>query len=199
MTPPGQYPARAPLGAPRARPHGASSVGVQASAVAARIALRRWLARQVRGLFIYLLPAWCLLALGAGNAAAASLAPAGLGATEAPAPMCDPSAASVAAPLDIPEVDGGRLEELPCEARMLMSGWRLDAPEFGEKAALQDPEPHPPQQLQHHRSHYEGACGFSVVFPSRWGPVVACAPLSRGLAAQPGHQLAVYRPPVARA
>ena len=113
--------------------------------------------------------------------------------------MCDPMGASVVALPDIPEVDGGRLEELPCEALLLMAGWRLDAPELGNKAAVHDPEPQQPQSFHHYRARYDGACDFSVAFPSRLEPLALSAPLRRGLGARRGHELGVYRPPVARA
>lgn len=112
--------------------------------------------------------------------------------------MCDPMGASVPALPEIPEVDGGRLEELPCEALLLMTSWRLDAPELGSKAALQDREPQPPQSSHHYRARYDGACDFSVAFPSRVEPLVIDVPISRGLRALSGHEGGVYRPPVAR-
>ena len=64
-----------------------------------------WLARL---LLCHLLPLSLLLAVSAGTAAALP--------ADVEAPMCDPMGASVAARPDIPEVDGGRLEILPCEA-----------------------------------------------------------------------------------
>lgn len=116
------------------------------------------------------------------------------------APMCDPMGASVAAGLEIPEADGGRMDELPCEALILMAGWRPGAPEYDRNtAAFDDAEAPAPQQFQLTRSRYEGACDFSVVFPSRGEPVLSCEPIDDGLAAQPGHLRGVYRPPVARA
>ena len=175
----------------------ASAPSVEAASRLTRRGAPGWL---VRLLVCHLLPVWCLLALGAAPASAASAAPppSALQAPADAAPMCDPMGASVAALPEIPEVDGGRLEELPCEALLLMTGWRLDAPELGSKAALHDSEPHQPPSFHHYRARYDGACDFSVGFPARGEPLVVDAPLRRGLGARPGHELGVYRPPVAR-
>lgn len=166
----------------------------------ARLTRRGSPGRFLQLLVCCLLPVWCLLLVGAAPAAAAVAAPSasGLGAPAEAAPMCDPMGASVVALPEIPEVDGGRLEELPCEALLLMTGWRLDAPELGRKAVLHDPEPQPPQSFHHYESRYDGACDFSVAFPSRVEPLLSGAPLRQGLRARRGHELGVYRPPLAR-
>jgi hypothetical protein len=180
----------------------ASAPSVDTASRLTRWGVPGWL---VRLLVCHLLPVWCLLvwcllALGAAPAGAASAAPtpSKLEPAADAAPMCDPMGASVAAQPEIPEVDGGRLEELPCEALLLMTSWRLDAPELGSKAALHDPEPHQPQSFQHYRARYDGACDFSVGLPGRGEPLVMDAPLRDGLRARSGHELGVYRPPVAR-
>ena len=112
--------------------------------------------------------------------------------------MCDPMGASVAARPEIPEVDAGRLEILPCEALLMMTGWRLDSPEFaGRVAALGDADPAHPQQVELAPSRYDGACDFHVAFPSRIEPLLAVAPDREGLTPSHGHRLQVYRPPVA--
>lgn len=163
----------------------------------ARLSRRGPLGRLLH-LLVWLLPLWCLLLLGAAPAAAAVAAPALSAAAEA-APMCDPMGASVVALPEIPEVDGGRLEEMPCEALLLMTGWRLDAPELNRKAALHDPEPQQPHSFQHYKSRYDGACDVRVAFPSRVEPLLSRAPRRQGLRARRGHELGVYRPPLARA
>jgi hypothetical protein len=162
---------------------------------ASRAALERsrWLLR----LLVHLLPVWCLLTVGAAPAAAAAPAPSPPVSAEG-APMCDPMGASVPALPEIPEVDRGRFEELPCEALLLMTGWRLDAPELGSHAALHDPEPQRPQSFHHYTSRYDGACDFSVAFPSRAEPSFVGSSVRRGLGARQGHELGVYRPPLAR-
>jgi hypothetical protein len=78
-----------------------------------------------------------------------------------------------------------------------MTGWRLDAPELGRKAVLHDREPQQPQSFHHYESRYDGACDFSVAFPSRLEPLLSGSLLHQGLAARPGHELGVYRPPLA--
>jgi hypothetical protein len=137
------------------------------------------------------------MAVDAGTAAAAEL-PAGNVPDSAEAPMCDPMGASIAARPDIPEVDGGRLENLPCEALLLMTGWRLDSPELaGRVAVLGDTEPVHPHQVELAPSRYDGACDFHVAFPSRVEPALTAAAHGEGLAPSHGHRLQVYRPPVA--
>lgn len=160
---------------------------------------RALLGRLLRVLVCHLLPAVCLLVLRAAPAMAAYPSPVELAVGGEAAPMCDPTGASVAALPEIPEVDSGRFEELPCDSGLLLMGvgW-LDGLELDDRAALRDTEPQQPQQLQHHRSPYDGACDFGVAFPSRCEPVVTCAPLRRGLSARRGHHLGVFRPPVAR-
>jgi len=154
-------------------------------------------ARAVRLLICQLL-ACCCLWLGAGSAwAAPSL---GSADAEPAAPMCDPDGASVAAGEDIPEVDRGHFEALPCEAQLLMAGWRPDAPEFGEKALhFDDREAPPPRPPEAPRSRYEGAREFSVPFPARAEPLLAVRDGGEGLAPNRGHAPSVFRPPVARA
>lgn len=113
--------------------------------------------------------------------------------------MCDPDGASVAAREDIPEVDRGHFEALPCEAQLLMAGWRPDAPEFGQKALhFDDREAPPPSPPEAPRPRYEGAREFSVPFPARAEPTVAVGDECQGLASSRGHARSLFRPPVAR-
>jgi hypothetical protein len=112
--------------------------------------------------------------------------------------MCDPSAASVAARPDIPEVDRGRLQELPCEAQLWMAEWQLDAPDFeGLKAAFDHSAPNHSTHFQLPRSRYDGACELSVAFPERAEPVLAPVPVGRGLTPSRGYRRLPFRPPVA--
>lgn len=162
------------------------------------IAARRlsWL---VRCLVCHLLPAWCLVVLGAGSASA--LAPdRAPPRSEEPAPMCDPDGASVVAAEDIPEVDRGHFEALPCEAQLLLAGWRLDAPEPGSKAvSLRDGAPASPlQHAQPPRPRAEGARTEAAVFPSRSEPEVGDFSASVALAPSAGHTRGLFRPPAAR-
>jgi hypothetical protein len=162
------------------------------------------LAGLVRWLVCRLLPVWCGLALFAGSAffarSAAALEPSSktLG-SEVPAPMCDPDGASVAAAEDIPEVDRGHFEALPCEAQLLLAGWRLDAPEPGSKAVSvrgteQQPPPGPFAQPQ--RPRCEGACSLAAQFPSRTEPVLGSFATQGGLLPSAGHARTLFRPPV---
>jgi hypothetical protein len=135
--------------------------------------------------------------LGAGSAWAA---PSLSSATAEPAPMCDPDGASVVAGEDIPEVDRGHFEALPCEAQLLMAGWRPDAPEFGEKALhFDDRESLPPRPPEAPRARYEGARELSVPFPARAEPLLAARDHREGLASSRGHARGLFRPPVAGA
>jgi hypothetical protein len=135
--------------------------------------------------------------LGAGSAWAT---PSSSGADAEPAPMCDPDGASVAAGEDIPEVDRGHFEALPCEAQLLMAGWRPDAPEFGEKALhfehRESPPPSPPEAP---RPRQEGAREFNLPFPQRAEPTLAAYDERAGLAPSRGHARGLFRPPLARA
>lgn len=117
--------------------------------------------------------------------------------------MCDPDGASVAAGEDIPEVDRGHfealpLEALPCEAQLLMAGWRPDAPEFGCKALQFDRESPPPSPPEVPRPRFEGARELAVPFPARVEPTLAACDEREGLAASRGHARGLFRPPVAR-
>ncbi len=162
-------------------------------------ALGRWLT-------CCLLPVWCALVLFAGSAlfarSAAALEPSGrtLG-SDVPAPMCDPDGASVAAADDIPEVDRGHFEALPCEAQLLLAGWRLDAPEPGSKAVsvrgAEQPAPAPFAQPQ--RLRYEGACSLAAQFPSRTEPELGDFATHGGLLPSAGHTRTPFRPPVVSA
>lgn len=139
---------------------------------------------------------WCALVLTAGTA----WATASSSNLEEPAPMCDPDGASVAARDDIPEIDRGRFEALPCEAQLLMAGWRLDSPEFGCRAtSFDDRESPPPGAPQLPRAHYEAARELAMPFPERVEPTLAPRDDRDGLAPRRGHARAQFRPPVARA
>ncbi len=162
----------------------------------ARVASRgAWM---LRLLVCHLLPLCCLLAFAAGTAAALPL-----GADlQVDAPMCDPAGASVAAAVDIPEVDRGHFEALPCEAQLWIIGWRLDASRghVGDNGArLSDKAPPLPRELQPSRGRYDGTCEPLLAFPVRSEPLVVPPPPFEGLASRRGHASVVYRPPVTRA
>lgn len=159
----------------------------------------------MRGLVCRLLPVGCglaffvVLALFSGSAAALEVSARGAG-SEVPAPMCDPDGASVAAADDIPEVDRGRFEALPCEAQLLLAGFRPGVPEPGSKAvSVRGTEPSSPPPLTPPQGpRYEGARALVAVFPSRAEPRVGDFAAGAGLAASVGHAPAPFRPPLAR-
>ncbi|HTV17151.1 MAG TPA: hypothetical protein VMG12_00730, partial [Polyangiaceae bacterium] len=120
-----------------------------------------------------------------------------------PAPMCDPDGASVAAGVEIPEVDRGRFDALPfdalpCEAQLLLAGWRLDDPALGCKASFNEHEsPSPgPQQLP--RPRCEGIRELSIPFPERVGPALVLSDDGERLTPSRGHSRGLFRPPAAQ-
>jgi hypothetical protein len=154
----------------------------------------------VQMLVCQLLPAGWLL-LSAASASASSFdAPLNPVASE-PAPMCDPDAASVAAQDEIPEIDRGRFEALPCEAQLLLSGWQPDLPEVGRRAVRcgdVDP-PAPAQHADSVRPRPEGTRQAGVPFPARSEPSMAAFGDCVGLGASRGFASVPFRPPVTRA
>jgi hypothetical protein len=152
----------------------------------------------VRFLVCYLLPAWCCIVAAAATASAAT-SPVTTSGPQEPAPMCDPDGASVAAPEDIPEVDRGRFEALPCEAQLLLTGWRPDMPEVGRKAvSCNDAEPAPVHHAPPPPHRFEGARAFTVSFPVRPEPLNTEFGEVNVLAYRRGHERGLFRPPVAR-
>lgn len=118
----------------------------------------------------------------------------------AEAPMCDPSGASVAArpELDLPLLDQGRLEELPCDAVMWLQ-LGLRALEAGAEVADADSErPQPaPAEFERQRSD----CGCELAQSPRLErrpPELLPRPVARALAPSAAHRAQVYRPPLAR-
>ena len=113
------------------------------------------------------------------------------------APMCDRTAASVAAVIEVPEVDRGRLEPLPCDAErwlaLLSSGVRAAGECF---IAAGDPTPQPRlPSLQLRAARPEATAPFLALFPARSASTPLPADRRRGLAWQPGHPSPIFRPP----
>jgi len=138
----------------------------------------------------FVVPLW--LCLHVGIASAASDAPDDEG-----APMCDPRGASVLAGVEIPEVDRGRVQELPCDALI----WMLDAGQepwdFGGPVALRGAPAEPPH-LDLDRTRPEAVIELRVLLPPEPEPLqLATAPFV-GLPACSGYRAIVYRPPVSR-
>lgn len=117
---------------------------------------------------------------------------------DVPAAMCDPMGASVAVPsdMDLPLVDGGRFEPLPCEALALMLRSDVREASHGHHAVTGDPErpEQTPRELA--RPRHDGARGSVATFPCSVEPSTLDSLLSIGLAARRGHDRAVYRPPL---
>lgn len=151
----------------------------------------------LRLLLCHVVPVWCVLVLGAGSASA-MVGTGSTGSTDEPAPMCDPDGASVAAREVIPEVDRGRFEALPCEAQLLISGWRPDVPELGCKAlSSSDSDPSTPLHSgQSARVRHEATCEVSVIVPRRAEPMLAVFSVGAGLAPRRGHARTPFRPPL---
>ena len=110
-------------------------------------------------------------------------------------------AASVAAQDEIPEVDRGRFESLPCEAQLLLSGWQPDVPEVGRRAARcgDVEQPAPAGHVDAARPRSEGVGQAGVPFPERSMPSLAEFGARVGLAASCGFEPVPFRPPLARA
>ena len=155
----------------------------------------------------------CFMLLGAGTALGAQppapgalvvpgvspVAPSG-GVAEEPAPMCDPNGASVAAREEVPEIDRGHFEALPCEAQLLLSGWRLDALELGCRAmASGEREPPAPLPSLAPRMRQDAVGEHGISFPARAEPALMVLSVREGLAPRRGHGRPLFRPPVARA
>jgi hypothetical protein len=119
------------------------------------------------------------------------------------APMCDVSAASIAATAEVPPPrDRARFEPLPCDQQRLLSLLRSDAREQcaqfidGEQSAPGAPQP-PPSRGE----RPDGLCALSVqlAWPDRAAASLLPEASHRGLTWQPGHVSRLYRPPSLRA
>jgi hypothetical protein len=141
----------------------------------------------LRWVLLQLLPAWVCVGLTFAAQAAAA---------EEDAPMCDPHGASVAAPTEVPEVDRGKLEAMPCDAlllRWLGSGYELDSDGPAAGDAL---PPHAPD-LGLERSRPEGVLEMVVALPERAAPQSLPESPFAGLPPRSGHESPLYRPPLA--
>lgn len=109
--------------------------------------------------------------------------------------MCDPRGASVVAQPEIPEIDHGKLEQLPCDDAWLR--WLGSTLEHARsQAAARDGVPaSPPPDLQLTRVRTDGVLPLIVVMPERGQPQRLPRSEVAGLAARPGHRFSIYRPP----
>jgi hypothetical protein len=148
------------------------------------------------------LPAVALPGVGVPSAeASAAKSPADPAPADRAAPMCDPNAMSITAPVDIPEVDRGRFEPLPCGAQALLSLLRSQQREGGiQLVAAREPSPRAPL---HYPSPNDGndaaAVSGAPCWPERAAPATLAALRQGGLAWRAGHRSRIDRPPSLRA
>jgi hypothetical protein len=112
--------------------------------------------------------------------------------------MCDPSAASIAAVIEIPEVDRGRFEPLPCEGERWLALLRSQTREGGVQLIASEGLPRPsPQPSTVPLGGHDGIgpVAMGLDWPERNAASTLEARSYRGLARQPGHPSRVYRPP----
>jgi hypothetical protein len=118
------------------------------------------------------------------------------GADGVAAPMCDRTGASVVAVVEVPEVDRGRLEQLPCddERWLALLGSRARPGECFIGASERAPEPRQPA-LGARATRQEASASFRPNLPARATPMMLPAIRPSGLMRQPGHPSPIYRPP----
>lgn len=97
---------------------------------------------------------------------------------------------------EIPEIDHGKLEQLPCDDAWLR--WLDSTLEHAraQAAARDGMPPAPPVELQHARLRMDGVLPLVVVMPWRVQPERLSRSEVAGLPAQPGHRFSIYRPPM---
>ena len=111
--------------------------------------------------------------------------------------MCDPHGASVAAPTEVPEVDRGKLEELPCDALIGWVGIKIDFGDSVSAAAARGSVPAPAPDIHLDRERPEGVLPIpSLSLPERAAPRRLQEPAVVGLPPRDGHRDLVYRPPL---
>jgi hypothetical protein len=112
------------------------------------------------------------------------------------APMCDRTGASVVAVVEVPEVDRGRLEQLPCddERWLALLGSRARPGECFIGANERAPQPRQPA-LGGRATRQEASASFQPILPARATPTLLPAIRPSGLMRQPGHPSPIYRPP----
>jgi hypothetical protein len=114
--------------------------------------------------------------------------------------MCDPSASSIAAVVEVPEVDRGRIQPSPCDAGRLFSLLRSHVRESGVQLIAGDEGSLPmPQPSMNPFAGRDGAGMVAMLFdwPERSAFSTLSVTAHHGLTRQPGHLSRVYRPPSA--
>lgn len=136
--------------------------------------------------------------VNAGQLNAGQLNAGQLNAEQSAAPMCDVTGASIAAVPDIPEIDRGHVEPLPCDAERLLSLLRANVWEPGASVTEAAGWPRRSAPAVSPVERFEGAWARPIAWPTRGGvALVAFAP-ARGLEWRPGYPSRVYRPPSPR-
>jgi hypothetical protein len=151
----------------------------------------------LRAVMCHVLAVWAVLAFAHG-ATAATLPEPVRGAGEEPlAPICDAIGASAGVRAEVPEVDHGRFEALPCEGGITFADWPLSGHDNGREAAsVRAGASHVPLKPPLDHGRPDGAWAFGFSFPERQAPSIIAAPLTFGLGSSPGHRSAVFRPPL---
>lgn len=129
----------------------------------------------------------------------AAKAPADQGPADRAAPMCDVNAMSLDAPGEIPEIDRGHFEPLPCDAQALLSLLGSQRGEGGiQWVAAREALPRGPL---HSSTLIDGIAAWSgpVYWPERSAPSTLAADRHGGLGWQLGHRSRIDRPPSLRA
>jgi hypothetical protein len=148
-------------------------------------------------------PGSCPAAIpGVGARAAqegAAKAPADQAPADRAAPMCDLNAMSLDASVEIPEIDRGHFEPLPCDALAPLSLLGSQHREEGGIQLLAARESLPRAPL-HSPSLIDGIAALgSLCWPERAAPSTLAAHSHGGLAWQLGHRSRIDRPPSLRA
>jgi hypothetical protein len=110
--------------------------------------------------------------------------------------MCDPHGASVAALAEVPEVDRGKLEELPCDALWLWIGAGIDLSDFDNSAVARDGTPPHAPELQLERGRPEGVIEQVGALGARSEEQRLPDLQSSGVPPRSGHRAGVFRPPL---
>jgi hypothetical protein len=136
--------------------------------------------RLLRWVLLQLLPAWLCVGLSLASAAAA--------APDDEAPMCDPHGASVAAPTEVPEVDRGKLEELPCDALIRWVGMSIDFGDSDTPAVARGSVPPPAPDFHLDRERPDGVLPMVILsLPERLAPERLQEPAVVGVPPREGH------------
>jgi hypothetical protein len=112
---------------------------------------------------------------------------------DAGAPMCDRTGASIAATVEIPEVDRGRLEPLPCDAQIWLA-LSSTGPERAACKRAEGPTKTAPAESTP-RERFDGTPTPEAPFPRRAAPRVVASASRLGLAFRAGHRAPIDRPP----